>query len=188
MAYRPLPPQETLLNLLEYDPNTGALRWRPRKPEQFGGGNTGSEANCKGWNKKYAGEIAGMTSPRGHVSVHVGSGKVYKAHRIIWKMVTGQEPDTIDHINGEPSDNRWSNLRSVAEAVNHQNMARRTDNSTGVAGVFHCPHLIHRPWRVRVTVDKKNRNLGYFATFEDAVKARNEAKRDLGFTERHGVA
>jgi len=35
-------------------------------------------------------------------------GKSYLSHRIIWLLQTGEWPKIIDHINGDPRDNRWN--------------------------------------------------------------------------------
>ena len=41
------------------------------------------------------------------------------AHRVIWKLMTGEEPKgVIDHINNNPSDNRWENLQDIPERMN----------------------------------------------------------------------
>lgn len=57
MAKKPLPTQETLRQLLDYDPQTGALTWKPR---------TGKWSSR--WNKRYAGKIAGKSIHLGHFS------------------------------------------------------------------------------------------------------------------------
>lgn len=187
MANRPLPSQELLLNLFSYNPESGEIRHRQRGADMFKPGNTSSGANCDSWNRKYAGQPAGMRNPNGYLSIRVADGRVFRAHRIIWKMMTGNDPNVVDHINGNTRDNRWLNLRSVTHSVNCRNASKRVDNTTGSAGIFYCPHLKRKPWRVRITVDRKNRNLGYFSTFEEALSAREIEKTRLGFTERHGL-
>lgn len=49
--------------------------------------------------------------PDGHLYVEL-DGKQYLAEQLIWKMQTGEDPQArIIHINGDPTDNRWANLR-----------------------------------------------------------------------------
>lgn len=56
-------------------------------------------------------------------------GKKYQAHRLIWKYVTGEDPDIIDHINGDRFDNRWHNLRNVDAALNSRNTRKKANQT-----------------------------------------------------------
>lgn len=50
-----------------------------------------------------------------------GKRKTYYAHRVIWKYMTGETPDTVDHKNRKRTDNRWVNLRNTTPKGNAQN-------------------------------------------------------------------
>jgi hypothetical protein len=98
------------------------------------------------------------------------------AHRLAWFLVTGEWPkNTIDHINGNKSDNRWANLRDVAVQTNSQNERRaRRNNRSGFLGV--------RKNRVgmyvaAIGIDYGKRHLGSFKTPEEAHAAYIAAKR-----------
>ena len=82
--------------------------------------------------------------------------------------------DYIDHISHNTRDNRKSNLRNVTSSQNNMNASKRSDNTSGVTGVSR--HKGIQKWRARINVSGKEVNLGYFKTFEDAVKARKEAE------------
>jgi HNH endonuclease len=117
MAIRELPSPEVLRQLLRYEPDTGKLFWLPRTPDQFEPGYRHPEWNCRHWNSKYAGKEAFTASRPGGVN--------FRAHRVIWAIVYGVDPcDIIDHINGDPSDNRIENLRTATPRQNSQNRTK----------------------------------------------------------------
>src|SRR6478752_2527259 len=92
---RPLPSKEELEKVLEYDPATGILKWKARDREYFA-----SDGSWKRWNARYVGtEALGSLAIQGHKQGHLFGGFV-KSHRVIWKLVTGEEPDVVDHANG----------------------------------------------------------------------------------------
>lgn len=72
--------------------------------------------------------------PDGYLRVRY-KGKNHYVHRLIYSLVTGLEPESVDHINGDRSDNRWVNLRGATKAQNRHNSKRPTTNKTGIKGV-----------------------------------------------------
>lgn len=103
-----LPPQEVLIALLDYDPDTGALMWKSRSNPQF--------------DNRLANKPA-FTFRDGY---GYATGKIfnvaYRAHRVIWKMAHGTEPEIIDHIDRDCGNNRLANLRSGSQ---HSNLTNR---------------------------------------------------------------
>lgn len=94
--------------------------------------------------------------------------------------VTGEWPEiNVDHRDGDPSNNRFSNLRDVAQQVNVQNVRKGTKRnlSSGLLGVSF--HARDRLWRARIYKDGKDIVLGYFKTPEAAHAAYLSAKRDI---------
>ena len=61
-------------------------------------------------------------------------------HRAVWAVVYGYLPVVIDHINGDPYDNRLENLREVTYSGNDANRLWRwkPNARTGLPGVFPC--------------------------------------------------
>lgn len=177
---RQLPPQAYLNSVLEYCPETGVLTWKHRPENHF---------KClgvfKAWNTRFSGKPAGSPNGSGYRQVNL-DGKVYLAHRVIWTMVHGDlGPNDIDHINGDRSDNRLENIRSVSRTLNLRNSATKSRGAIGVCGVSR--HTLTGKYRAYVGIDGKQVHLGFFENVDDAIAARAEANKAYGFTERHGV-
>ena len=175
MAAKPLPSQEVLNQLFLYDAQTGNLLWRHRpdlSPQ---------------WNGRYAGKpaLSCVASSNGYPV-----GRIFKrnvlAHRVIWKMVHGNEPKQIDHANHDKRDNRLINLRAVDHAENMKNIKRRCDNTTGETGVYR--HEKTGKWTAQVVIEGRSKHLGLFANFDDAVEARRLAALDHGYHKNHGAS
>lgn len=179
MAAKALPSQEVLRQLLDYDPESGVLAWRPRDLATFKDVRSG-----RNWNTKYAGKSA-LTAKNGFGYRHGQlMGANVRAHRVIWKLVTGEDPDIIDHINGDASDNRWVNLRSVSRALNQRNSRRHKHNTSGHTGVWYCNKRLK--WFAQFKVDGRSTVLGRFGTLEEALLARKAANVANDFHENHG--
>ena len=85
--------------------------------------------------------------------------------------------DEVDHINGDSTDNRLCNLRSVSREVNQENIRRAKRNSkTGLLGVMHTRG---GKYRSAIRVRGVFHHLGHFDTAEQAHAAYVEAKRRL---------
>ena len=96
-------------------------------------------------------------------------------HRFLLDAPKGME---VDHIDGDPANNRRSNLRLCTRAENGRNVRRRVDNSSGLKGV--CWHKRVRRWRAQIRINGKHGHLGYFETFEQA-KAAYDAAAEILF-------
>jgi hypothetical protein len=170
--------QEIVRELLDYDPETGALTWRQRDREWFT-----SNRQWKTWNKRFSVKPAGRLI-LGYRRVKM-LGAVYYAHRLIWLWMTGLLPkDQIDHINRDGTDNCWSNLREATYKDNRRNLSLHKTNTTGRVGVYPT-----KCGTYQATISSRPSfriNLGCFPTFEQACAARKEAERQHGYSEGHG--
>jgi hypothetical protein len=105
---KPLPPLETLCQVLSYCPETGALTWRVDRPNQVA-----------------AGMPAGTPNGDGYIQIQLGPHHL-RAHRIAWALHHGADPGQlqVDHINRNRSDNRAANLRLVDAKGNRANSSQ----------------------------------------------------------------
>lgn len=188
MAKRDLPTPDVLRQLLRYDEEAGVLFWRERPASFFreGRGSYTQDRAARSWNKRYAGrEALSVLHPHsGHKSGRL-LGKMAKAHRVAWAVYHGNWPDgLIDHIDGDPTNNRIENLRVVHERDNARNRAIQHDNTSGCAGVSW--HKKRKAWYARIGRGGRRVSLGYYPTKEAATEARLAAELSLGYHPNHG--
>lgn len=170
---------EILRKLLEYDPDTGFLTWKPRGREFFR-----RDADQKTWNAKFAGRQAfNQRGPGGYLVSEIFN-RPYRAHRVAWALSHGEWASEIDHINGDRADNRIANLRAVTRSENSRNAARSRRNRSGVVGV--SVDTLTGKWRAQIGVAGRARFLGLFETLDEAVAARRRAEVQYGFHPNHG--
>ena len=98
-------------------------------------------------------------------------------HRVVMSAPKGFD---VDHINGDPLDNRKENLRICTRSQNCQNKSVRADSKSGFKGVY------QHGTRFRAYIGDPNRkkrqiSLGYYTTAEEAARA-----YDKKATELHG--
>lgn len=167
------------------DAEAGLLVWLERPLEHFR-----TRQGQAVTNARQAGKIAGKASIQGYIQVYVtykGRTVRMQAHRVLWAMHHGRWPDSeIDHINGDRSDNRITNLRDASRTENARNRAISMRNSTGVTGVYASEDGLS--WSAYIGVEGQARYLGEFPSRDMAIGARLGAERALGYHENHGRA
>lgn len=103
---------------------------------------------------------------------YVRASKPINGERYLHRILLSPIPEgyEVDHIDGNPSNNRRENLRLATRAENAR--ARKIQwTSSGRRGVsWH-----HGKWQVSIRVNKKLLYLGRFKTLEEATKAYEEA-------------
>jgi len=153
---------ERLREILDYDPETGVFIWK-------------HGARCS-----WAGKTAGSLNGDGRIQIKV-DGKLYLSHRLAWLYMTGKWPkDQIDHKAGDPTNNRWKNLRQADNQINCENKRKaQKNNACGILGITRIARLKIKPWRAQIQTNGKGKFLGYFATPEEAHETYLRLKREL---------
>lgn len=95
-------------------------------------------------------------------------------HRLIMGFPQGAD---VDHINGDPLDNRRANLRICSHKENSRNTKLSKNNSSGVNGVRW--NSDKRKWVARIKHNYKTIFLGYFDDLESAASCRYAAATTL---------
>lgn len=142
--------QEFLKSILKYDPLTGIFTW------------TNGFIN----NPEYMHN--GFVNYKGYLMLQI-NGKHYRQHRLAWLYMTGEWPkDQIDHKNNIKHDNRWDNLRPSDNQLNHYNLNKPKNNTSGAKGVR---KLKTGKYQARIKYNQKEIYLGIYDTLELASDA-----------------
>lgn len=116
--------------------------------------------------RRRKGDRLGYPDKLGYIKLGF-NGKWVLAHRLAWRLSKGEWPEgEIDHINGNPSDNRISNLRVVTRSQNVMNTRR----GNGV-----CWHKRNKAWQVLIKAGGKSHYIGLFKDRAAADSAAVEA-------------
>lgn len=101
-----------------------------------------------------------------------GRTKKLRLHRYLMDEI---DPNIfIDHIDGNPLNNRKSNLRRTTPAQNAQNHKMSKANTSGANGVYWNKR--NKRWCALISINSKLTYLGYFDTKEEAIQARKKAE------------
>lgn len=153
----PLPSQKKLQELFDY--RDGQLYWKVRIKSDID-----------------------ISKPAGDIDKRYGyrriqiEGKIYKAHRLIWKYHYGKDPkEFIDHIDGNRTNNNMENLREATRQQNGFNRGPQKNNKLGIKGV----RKDGNKYRATIIINGKEKHLGMFFTIEEARLAREEAEKKL---------
>lgn len=150
------PSAERVRIVIHYDPDSGAFTWA---------------APHKMCNRR-AGQPAGGTGGK-YRRVTI-DGYRYYAHSIAWIYMMGVWPDgEVDHIDGDPKNTKWGNLRLGSKSMNMRNTRKRKNNTSGYKGVSFC-RMTGR-WLAGIIADGAYSFLGRHDSPEAAHQAYREA-------------
>ena len=164
----PLPPIDEILSIFDVNLEEGKLIFNPRPREQFK-----SDRLWLSWNRRFSGAEAGYLNTLGYRVIRTGSLR-FLAHRAVWKVATGDEPEELDHIDRNPSNNALANLRAATRSENNRNKHLSKYNTSGFLGVYRSPKGY---WVAQYKLMGKGHHLGLFDTIDEAIAARSGAEK-----------
>lgn len=136
--------KEELHQLFEY--KDGALYWI---------------VNCG--SNQMIGKKAGSQLSNNYWHIRIKKKAIY-THRAVFLFHHGYLPKTIDHIDGNPSNNAIENLRAATQSQNNRNR-KAMPNKSGHVGIT---LLQGKYWQPLLRVDGKRLYLGIYKNIEDA--------------------
>ena len=145
--------QQELKSQLHYDQETGIFTWKSNN------------------------KVAGYTREDGYKFIRINY-KLYRSHRLAWLYINNKFPkNEIDHIDGNPSNNKIENLRESNSSQNKCNTKLRKDNTSGIKGLHW--YKAYNKWQVNININKTRKSLGYFNDLFEACCAIYSARNKL---------
>lgn len=154
--------QERLKELLDYNPETGVFTWKIDGNNQYV--------------KK--GMEAGTLYNNDYIMIMV-EGERQGAHRWAFLYMEGYIPEFVDHIDRNPQNNRWKNLRSASKPQNCRNKKHKKSKS-GYANVMWAKD--RQKWRVQITDETGRKRMKGTFNYEDlalAVDLANKSRQEI---------
>jgi hypothetical protein len=148
--------QQELHEIIEY--KNGELYWKikPSKNRQVG-------------------EKAGSVKKNGYCMVQINK-KLDYAHRFIFLMFYGYLPKYIDHIDGNPSNNRIENLREATQSQNLCNRSKQINNKSGFKGI--CWNEKRNQWTATCQFNGKTIRK-YCKNIDEAIEIMRKLREEL---------
>ena len=156
MIIHPIPfTQSELIDMFDYDPLTGVVKNKKRRS-----------------NNSWEGMVVG-TLDGGYLNVKLEK-KMFRLHRVIWKIVYGYDPDQVDHKDGNKLNNSIVNLRDCTHGQNIQNRPSRIGTASGVKGVTYMKpkHSVKAYWFAQIRCNGKMSRKSFEYSDEGLAKAK----------------
>ena len=171
-----------LKEIFDYNPDTGVVTYLSR-PRRF----FKTDFYFKRWNTIYAGRVASRRGVSGTTKDYIYASVNQKhvvCHRIAFACMTGEIPEMVDHIDGDGTNNKWSNLRPADRTANQRNMRLMRNNKSGISGVSWSK--TYKGWVCMIWHKNKPVHLGCTRSKFEAACRRKAAEIKYGYHENHG--
>lgn len=155
---------DALLSMMSFDAASGVFIWL-----------------CNRHNSIRSGAEAGYSLRSGRVFIRINGTRYARAH-LAWLATHGTLPRfEIDHMDGDPSNDRPSNLRDVSHKANLENRRRPNSRVGGRSSAYLGVSWKKdkQKWVANISSNRKALHLGYFDTEHAAHAAYLRAKREL---------
>jgi hypothetical protein len=124
----------------------------------------------------HVGDKVGSKRADGYCRTKINQ-KEYLLHRLIFCMHHGYLPKSVDHIDGNPSNNCIENLRECSHGENMMNSKAPKTNKSGTKGVSW--NVGSKKWQVRIQNKNKCVYLGVYEDKELAELVAIHGRKDL---------
>lgn len=153
--------QRRLKEVLHYDPEMGVWTWKVRSNHFI-----------------VPGQVAGVArKPDGYRIISVDGMKIRSSHLAFLYMVGFLPLDEVDHIDCNPRNDAWVNLRLADSSQNKFNKRVSKVSSSGLKGAYW--HSQQKRWRSQIQCRGKITHLGMFDTPEEAHAAYTKAATEI---------
>lgn len=168
-----------LRRMLHLNKETGELFWKARPLEMFNASSKYSRERQKmAFDSNYAGKPA--LNYIGEDGYRRGAimGHSVRAHTVVYAITHGEWPeDQVDHRHMVRHRNRPNDLRAATHAQNMRNSGPKKSNKSGFRGVHWSKQC--EAWVAQITINRKTRHLGLFASPEAAHAAYTAKAKEL---------
>lgn len=172
-----------LRELIDYNPETGEIRWKERGPEWFlqeGQKEDGTTraSPCNQWNSRHANNLAGRVGVSGKGiksrSVTFFNGVLLTGLALAYAIINGEYSTTyLATKDGDQTNTRIDNILSCngARRVKADRKRESSFFKKRSSSIYLGVCKTGRSWKAGIKVDGKNIHLGYFKTEQEAADA-----------------
>lgn len=116
-----------------------------------------------------------------------GHKKMYRVHLLVayYFVPNPYNKPKVNHIDGDKSNNHFSNLEWVSERENSTHRHFSMNKSSKYPGVTFFKR--DAVWRAQAYINGKNTHIGYFENEEDAFLAYKNKLSEVGITNKYAI-